>query len=273
MNFMESIQQSNQDFKDKLISLSKALHLCLLVSNQCAERGQLLHSQIKGYILIFHKHFMILKFQLCTKLLDFVVEEQEKRSQKFQLFEKDINESKQREWMKIRSQVQINQLKQEIDMLKQKDNIINSECISYQQTINKLQNKINLLQAIKSASKYDIIQNKQTQASLNEQIRRREIRIIIILVLKELNQQNEIEQIQDEKAKNAIEILPVVCHSFGIQTFQKCLCIIETQTDLQQMSSQYDNFLSILEIENTFKEFELKNNQNNRDGWMDYLTK
>ncbi|CAD8128062.1 unnamed protein product [Paramecium sonneborni] len=275
MNFMESIQQSNRDFKDKLISLSEALHLCLLeiirqISYQCAERGQLLHSLVKGYILVFHKHFMI--------------KEQEKRILKFQLFERDINETKQKEEMEIRSQVQINQLKQELDMLKQKENIINSERISYQQTINKLQNKINLQQTIqKSAAnmignlqreidqlKHQLSKKNQHKYSSMNKSDEEEQDLSLSQVLKELNQQNKYEQIQDVIVKDAIEVLPVVCHSIGIQTFQKCLCVIETQTDLQLMSPQYDKFLSIQEIENTFKEFELKQ-QLEQQSWLDGL--
>ncbi|CAD8127260.1 unnamed protein product [Paramecium sonneborni] len=277
MNFMESIQYSNQDFKYKLISLSEALHLCLLeiirqISYQCAERGQLLHSLIKGYILVFHKHFMI--------------NEQEKRILKYQLIEKDIDETKKKEEIEIRSQIHINQLKQELEVLKQKENMINSERISYQQTINKLQNKINLQQTIQKSAA-NMIGNLQREIDqLKHQLSKKnqhkysslnksddvieEQDLSLSQVLKELNQQNKFEQIQDVIVKDAIEVLPIVCHSIGIQTFQKCLCVIETQTDLQLMSPQYDKFLSTQEIENTFREFELKQ-QLEQQSWLDGL--
>ncbi|CAK69301.1 unnamed protein product (macronuclear) [Paramecium tetraurelia] len=277
VNFMEATQQSQKDFKDKLISLSEALHLCLLevirqVSYQCAERGQLLHSLVKGYILVFHKHFMI--------------KEEEKRRLKFQLFEKNINEAKQKEELENRSQLQISQLTQELNQLKQKENLINSERISYQQTINKLQNKINLQQTIqKSAAnmignlqreidqlKHQLSkknQNKHSSMNKSDDVIE-EQDLSLSQVLKELNQQNKFEQNQDVIVKDVIEILPVVCHSVGVQTFQKCLCVIETQTDLQLMSPQYDKFLSTSEIENTFREFELKQ-QLDQQSWLDGL--
>ncbi|CAD8185807.1 unnamed protein product [Paramecium pentaurelia] len=277
VNFMEQTQQSNKDFKDKLISLSEALHLCLLeivrqVSYQCAERGQLLHSLVKGYILVFHKHFMI--------------KEEEKRKLKFQLFEKDINESKQKEEMENRQQQYINQLKKELNQLKQKENIFNSELISYQQTIKQLQNKINLQQTIqKSAAnmignlqreidqlKHQLSkknQNKHSSMNKSDDVIE-EQDLSLSQVLKELNQQNKFEQNQDVIVKDVIEVLPVVCHSVGVQTFQKCLCVIETQTDLQLMAPQYDKFLSISEIENTLREFELKQ-QLEQQSWLDGL--
>ncbi|CAK67716.1 unnamed protein product (macronuclear) [Paramecium tetraurelia] len=277
VNFIDTIHQSNKDFKDKLISLSEALHLCLLeiirqVSYQCAERGQLLHSLVKGYILVFHKHFMI--------------KEQEQRTLKFQLFEKDIFEAKEKEEIENRSRVQISILTQELDQLKYKENMINSERISYQQTIKKLQNKINLQETI-SKSAANMIGNLQREIDqLKHQLSKKnqnkhssinksedaieEQDLSLSQVLKEMNQQTKFEQNQDMIVKDVIEELPVVSHSVGVQTFQKCLCVLETQTDLQLMSPQYDKFLSTQEIENTYREFELKQ-QLEQQSWLDGL--
>ncbi|CAK84613.1 unnamed protein product (macronuclear) [Paramecium tetraurelia] len=266
-NQLESISQNPSiDHKSKLQQASDVLFICLnelirQVSFQCTERGQLMLAIFKGYIKVFRKTINMSesdKQQMQIKGYKSQLEQQvEFEQQQDDLNEKilDLKKVIQQQEKKLKTQQDDEQnliaIVQKLTKQNELDKSMKKGAATLISNLNReikeLRNKISKIQYMKQSG----FQVVQVEEDVDEQD------LSLSQVLKEVEQKTCVEQNPDIVVKDIVDEPPKITFSVNCQT-EIPTRTFETQTDLNLIGHQYDKIINQQELDQHFKEYQLK---------------
>ncbi|CAD8173037.1 unnamed protein product [Paramecium pentaurelia] len=266
-NQLENISQNPSiDHKSKLQQASDVLFICLnelirQVSFQCTERGQLMLAIFKGYITVFRKtinmsesdkqQMQIIGYKNQLELQVEFEQQQDELNEKILDLKKVIQKLENQLKTQQEDEQNLILIVQKLTKQNELDKTMKKGAATLISNLNReikeLRNKISKIQYIKQSG----IQIINVQEEEDEQD------LSLSQVLKEVEQKTSVEQNPDIVVKDIVDEPPKITFSVYCQT-EIPLRTFETQTDLNLIGQQYDKIINQQELDQHFKEFQLK---------------
>ncbi|CAD8074125.1 unnamed protein product [Paramecium primaurelia] len=266
-NQLENISQNPSiDHKSKLQQASDVLFICLnelirQVSYQCTERGQLMLAIFKGYITVFRKtinmqesdkqQMQIIGYKNQLELQVEFEQQQDELNEKILDLKKVIQKLENQLKTQQEDEQNLILIVQKLTKQNELDKTMKKGAATLISNLNReikeLRNKISKIQYIKQSG----IQVINVQEEEDEQD------LSLSQVLKEVEQKTSVEQNPDIVVKDIVDEPPKITFSVYCQT-EIPLRTYETQTDLNLIGQQYDKIINQQELDQHFKEFQLK---------------
>ncbi|CAD8179246.1 unnamed protein product [Paramecium octaurelia] len=266
-NQLENISQNPSiDHKSKLQQASDVLFICLnelirQVSFQCTERGQLMLAIFKGYIKVFRKTINM--------------SESDKKQMQIMGYKNQLEQQVEFEQQQDGLNEKILDLKKVIQQLEQKLKIQQDDEQNLIATVQKLTKQNELDKTMKRGAATLIsnlnreikeLRNKISKIQYMKQSGFQPIKVeedveeqdlSLSQVLKEVEQKTCVEQNPDIVVKDIVDEPPKITFSVYCQT-EIPIRTFETQTDLNLIGQQYDKIVNQQELDQHFKEYQLK---------------